>query len=125
MLSIAATTVISTRTATTSTTSTSFTTTTRLITSTVARNPGFTAILNDPLYEAKKRDVKRATELQMLAAKSKSSPLYPQRVRCGKEVPSYSTKVVTTIVNGKRVTLKAATRTKMSTITTTILTTEF
>jgi hypothetical protein len=53
-----------------------------------------------------------------------TATLYPQRVRCTKEVPSYTTKVVTTTVQGPRTTLKPKTKTKMSTIISTITTTD-
>ncbi|KAJ4250901.1 hypothetical protein NW762_011551 [Fusarium torreyae] len=115
-------TIKSTRTATATTTSTSTTFTTRFITSTVAAPNGFTAVLDDPLYLAK-RDAKKVGKVQMLTAQPVS--MYPQRVRCVKEVPSYSTKIVSTTVQGARTTLKAATKTKTSTITTTIISTKY
>ncbi|CVL08145.1 uncharacterized protein FMAN_14191 [Fusarium mangiferae] len=112
----------STRIATATTTSTSTTTSTRFITSTVAEPAGFTAILDDPLYVAK-RDAKKVGKLEMLSAQASS--LYPQRVSCVREVPSYSTKIVSTTVQGGRTTLKAATKTKASTVTTTITSVEY
>ncbi|KAM0546962.1 hypothetical protein ACHAPJ_010623 [Fusarium lateritium] len=115
-------TVVSTRTAWATATTTSTTTTTKYTTTTVSKPPGFTAIQNDPLYVAKKRDLKeRKVKIQTAAP----GGTIPQSVKCVKKVPTYSTKVVSTTVQGVRVTLKAATKTKTLSYSTTVTTTEY
>jgi hypothetical protein len=101
------------------TTSTTTTVSTDYFATTEARKASFTAILDNA--NLKERAVKNAAVVKLL---TESDPLYPQRVRCTKEVPSYTTKVVTTTVQGPRTTLKPVTKTKMSTIISTITTTE-
>ncbi|KAJ4243833.1 hypothetical protein NW762_014711 [Fusarium torreyae] len=116
-------TVVSTRTAWNTATTTSTTTTTKYTTTTVSKSPGFTAIQNDPLYQAKKRDVKRKREVEIQTAAPGGT--LPQSVKCVRKVPTYSTKVVSTTVQGIRVTRKAATKTKTLSYSTTVTTTEY
>ncbi|KAM0203023.1 hypothetical protein ACHAPI_001193 [Fusarium lateritium] len=101
------------------TTSTTTAVSTNFFTTTEARMASFTAILDN--RKLNDRAVKKGAVVKL---RSKTSPLYPQRVRCNKEVPSYTTKVVTTTVQGPRTTLKPVTKTKLSTITSTITTTD-
>jgi hypothetical protein len=104
---------------TVTTTSTTTTVSTDFFVTTEARKASFTAILDNS--KLKERAVKKAAVVNLL---TRTSALYPQRVRCTKEVPSYTTKVVTTTVQGPRTTLKPKTKTKMSTITSTITATD-
>ncbi|KAF4996993.1 hypothetical protein FGRMN_4133 [Fusarium graminum] len=103
------------------TTSTTTTATTNYLIVTEARLATFTVIQDNSL-KVKERDVKKATNVQLFSAKTVM--LYPQRVRCSKEIPSYTTKVVTTTVQGPRTTLKPKTKTIISTTVSTIVTTE-
>ncbi|KAF5677566.1 hypothetical protein FHETE_1617 [Fusarium heterosporum] len=103
------------------TTSTTTTASTNYLTLTEARMASFTGIQDDSL-KVKERAVKKAANVQLLSAKT--VVLYPQRVRCSKEIPSYTTKVVTTTVQGPRTTLKPKTKTITSTTVSTIVTTE-
>lgn len=107
------------RTDTLTTTSTTTTVSTDYFVTTEARKASFTAVLDNSKLED--RAVKNAAAVNLL---TETDSLYPQRVRCTKEVPSYTTKVVTTTVQGPRTTLKPVTKTKTSTIISTITTTE-
>lgn len=94
---------------------TSYTTTTKSFTFTVTTTPlGYTAILDDASYRAK-RDLllEREPEDEVTPVVPKLFPGgdLPQSVRCVKDVPKYTTKTVTTTVQGPRRTLKAATKT--------------
>ncbi|KAJ4250124.1 hypothetical protein NW762_011934 [Fusarium torreyae] len=115
-------TIVSSRTAWTTITTTSTTTTTKDVTSTVQRAAGFTPI-HGPGWVPRKRE-----QLEKKAVKAKAAPPggnLPQSVRCVVDKPIYSTKTVSTRIQGPRRTLKAATRTKMTTISTTTTETEY
>ncbi|KAM0549481.1 hypothetical protein ACHAPJ_009467 [Fusarium lateritium] len=117
---------VSTRTSTDTTTSQSTTITTKFVTETIPAPAGFTPILEDPLYEARRKA--RRGETKDGDAKDlpgAADPLYPQRVDCVQRKPTTSIKTTTTTVQGARITLKAATKTKMSTVVQTVTETEF
>ncbi|QPC72172.1 hypothetical protein HYE68_002924 [Fusarium pseudograminearum] len=110
-------------------TSTSWTTTTKSFTSTVTTTPvGFTAILDDASYHAKR---------DLLVERDQGGDVFPpvvntlpggdlpQSVRCVKDVPKYSSKTVTTNIQGPRRTLNAATKTKTLTSFTSVTTTVY
>ncbi|UZP36827.1 hypothetical protein NXS19_004643 [Fusarium pseudograminearum] len=102
----------------------SVTYTTVYITSTVPAPAGFTPVLNDPSYVARRKV--RAVENRDTAIKPlMTSALYPQKVACTVKKPSYSTKTTTITAQGPRVTLKAATKTVMSTVYSTITTVSY
>ncbi|KAF4453459.1 hypothetical protein FALBO_15980 [Fusarium albosuccineum] len=113
-------TISSTRTDTATITKKSTTITTKFITSTVPAPAGFTAILNAPGYVAK-REVKENLKLQAIDAGKR----YPQRVRCVNQIPTTSIRIVSTTVQGARVTLKATTKTKTSTVIKTTTSTKY
>ncbi|KAM0499455.1 hypothetical protein ACHAP8_005611 [Fusarium lateritium] len=117
---ISASTVVSTRTSWSTTTTVTSTVTTKFITSTVAKPAGFTDINNQPLTQ--KRAVKKRVTTVTTGLPGGSMP---QSVRCVKEVPSYSTKAITTTVQGPRTTLKAVTKFKTITGFTTVTSTEY
>ncbi|KAF4949570.1 hypothetical protein FSARC_13435, partial [Fusarium sarcochroum] len=97
--------------------STSTVVTTKLIPNTIPAPAGFTSILKDPSYRAKR---KRGDELQRRDKAVDivdTSSQYVQRVDCVKRVPSYSTNTVKTTIQGPRTTLKAVIKTKTSTVT--------
>ncbi|CAG1994602.1 unnamed protein product [Fusarium graminearum] len=110
-------------------TSTSWTTTTKSFTSTVTTTPvGFTAILDDASYI-----MKRDLLVERDQGGNVSPPVVntlpggdlPQSVRCVKDIPKYSSKTVTTNVQGPRRTLNAATKTKTLTSLTSVTTTVY
>ncbi|KAJ4113881.1 hypothetical protein NW768_011411 [Fusarium equiseti] len=109
--------------------STTWTTTTKSFTSTVTTTPvAFTAILDDTKYVAKRDLSLRRDLLDGISPVDPVSPLegqLPQSVRCVKAVPKYTTKVVTTQVQGPRRTLKAATRTSTLTSSTSVVSTVY
>ncbi|KAH6952040.1 hypothetical protein DER45DRAFT_618757 [Fusarium avenaceum] len=111
-----------TRTIWTDTTSVSSTTTTKFITSTVPAPASFTAIQDDPLYEARKRAIEDGNIGNDIQA---AGGELPQSVGCIKEIPSYTTKTISTTVQGPRRTLKGATKTKVVTVSTTSVSTEY
>ncbi|KAG8670350.1 hypothetical protein FPOAC2_09702 [Fusarium poae] len=113
-------TVVSSRTSWSTTTTVTSTVTTKFITSTVAKPAGFTDINNQPLTY--KRAVKKRVTTITTGVPGGSMP---QSVRCVKEIPSYSTKTITTTVQGPRTTLKAATKFKTITSFTTVTSTEY
>ncbi|KAF4968550.1 hypothetical protein FSARC_4065 [Fusarium sarcochroum] len=116
-------TVVSTLTSIATTTSQSTTIATKFVTEVVPTPPGFTPVLEDPLYEARRKA--RRGEKKDGDVPGAAGPLYPQRVDCVQKKPFTSTKSITTTVQGARVTLKAITRTRMSTIVQTVTSTEF
>ncbi|QPC63295.1 hypothetical protein HYE67_005526 [Fusarium culmorum] len=99
-------------------TSTSWTTTTKSFTSTITTTPvGFTAILDDASY-IMKRD--------LLIERDQGGDVSPPvSVRCVKDIPKYSSKTVTTNIQGPRRTLNAATKTKTLTSFTSVTTTVY
>lgn len=108
---------------------TSYTTTTKSFTSTVTTTPlGYTAILDDASYRAK-RDLllEREPEEDATPVVPNLFPdgNLPQSVRCVKDVPKYTTKTVTTTVQGPRRTLKAVTKTNTLTYYTSPVTTVY
>ncbi|SPJ83974.1 uncharacterized protein FTOL_10490 [Fusarium torulosum] len=108
---------------------TSYTTTTKSFTSTVTTTPvGYTAILDDTSYRAK-RDLplekEPADDVTPIVPDTLVGGDLPQSVHCVKDVPKYSTKTVTTNVQGPRRTLKAVTKTKTLTSFTTVVSTVF
>ncbi|KAJ4250230.1 hypothetical protein NW762_012045 [Fusarium torreyae] len=107
-----------TSTTTTTTTTETFTFTTfalaRQITTTVAAPADFTPIVQTT--DVAKRDiVKRLT--RTLTLPGEGAKEYVQRVDCTKRIPQYTTKTVTTKVQGARITLKPVTKTKTTVIT--------
>jgi hypothetical protein len=100
----------------------SSTTTTKFITSTIPAPADFTAIQDDALYEARKRAIE---ERNIAADIQAPGGQLPQSVGCIKEIPSYTTKTISTTVQGARSTLKAATKTKVVTTSTTSVSTEY
>ncbi|KAJ4113880.1 hypothetical protein NW768_011410 [Fusarium equiseti] len=103
-----------------SSTTVSTTITTKDITTTVPRPAGFTPIgdSGDPVPTTyRKRDVRIQT--------TAPGGTEPQSVRCVIDKPQYSTRTVSTTVQGPRRTLKAVTRTRVSTISTTITETQY
>lgn len=100
----------------------SSTTTTKFITSTVPAPASFTAIQDDPLYEARKRAIEDGNIGNDIQA---AGGELPQSVGCIKEIPSYTTKTISTTVQGPRRTLKGATKTKVVTVSTTSVSTEY
>lgn len=119
---IAESTTVSTRTSWTTTTTVSTTTTTKDITSTVTRPAAFTPI-EGPGWVPKRRGehVERDKEIKTALP----AGTLPQSVRCVINRPTYSTKTVSTTVQGARRTLNAATKTKMATISTITTKTEY
>ncbi|KAH7198969.1 uncharacterized protein B0J16DRAFT_47775 [Fusarium flagelliforme] len=109
-----------TRTVVTVSTTVSPTYTTKDVTITFPRPAGFTPI-GDSDWPAvptfNKRDIRTQTILP--------DDQQPQSVRCVVDKPQYSTKTVSTTVQGPRRTLKAVTKTKISTISTTVTKTEY
>jgi hypothetical protein len=108
---------------------TSYTTTTKSFTSTVTTTPvAYTAILDDTSYRAK-RDLplekEPADDVTPIVPDTLVGGDLPQSVRCVKEVPKYSTKTVTTNIQGPRRTLKAVTKTKTLTSFTSVVSTAF
>jgi hypothetical protein len=108
---------------------TSYTTTTKSFTSTVTTTPvAYTAILDDTSYRAK-RDLllerKAADDVTPIVPDTLVGGDLPQSVRCVKDIPKYSTKTVTTNVQGPRRTLKAVTKTKTLTSFTSVVSTTF
>ncbi|GKU18680.1 unnamed protein product [Fusarium langsethiae] len=96
------------------------TTTTKYVTSTIEKPPGFTDILNQPRTVKRRNQKKRDVKNQTIAP----GGTYPQSVRCVKEVPTTSTKTITTTVQGARKTAKAVTKLKTTTISTAVVTTQ-
>ncbi|PTD08899.1 hypothetical protein FCULG_00010955 [Fusarium culmorum] len=103
-------------------TSTTSSITTKFITTTIIRPPSWTAIKGDPDWRPRKRAEKNDGFVNVEALTSNQ---LPQSVRCVREIPKYSTKTVTTTVKGPKITLKAATKTKTSTVPTTITITDY
>ncbi|KAF5017579.1 hypothetical protein F66182_10469 [Fusarium sp. NRRL 66182] len=107
---------------------TSYTTTTKYTSETIAAPAGFTGLREAGDYRAKiKARAAPAAPANpaVLPAGLRSGSEYVQRVDCVKNVPSRSTKVVTSTVKGPRITLKAKTKTKSVKSTTTIIETEY
>ncbi|KAF0642007.1 hypothetical protein FPSE5266_02498 [Fusarium pseudograminearum] len=96
--------------------------TTKFITTTITRPPLWIAIKGDPDWRPRKRAEKNDGFVDV---KALTSNQLPQSVRCVREIPKYSTKTVTTTVQGHKITLKAATKTKTSTVPTTITVTDY
>lgn len=117
---LAASTSVITRTAWTTVNTASTTITTKDVTTTIARRPDFVPI-GDSDAEMVVTNKKRDITVQTIAPGGQE----PQSVRCVVDKPSYSTKTITTTVQGPRRTLKAATKTKMLTISTVITSTEY
>ncbi|KAL4725832.1 hypothetical protein ACLX1H_006506 [Fusarium chlamydosporum] len=115
-----ASTSVITRTAWTTVNTASTTITTKDVTTTIARRPDFVPI-GDSDAEMVVTNKKRDITVQTIAPGGQE----PQSVRCVVDKPSYSTKTITTTVQGPRRTLKAATKTKMLTISTVITSTEY
>ncbi|KAM0296918.1 hypothetical protein ACHAPM_010104 [Fusarium culmorum] len=113
-------------------TSTSWTTTTKSFTSTITTTPvGFTAILDDASY-IMKRDLlierDQGGDVSPPVVNNPPPPPggdLPQSVRCVKDIPKYSSKTVTTNIQGPRRTLNAATKTKTLTSFTSVTTTVY
>ncbi|XEU94855.1 hypothetical protein FSHL1_000139 [Fusarium sambucinum] len=103
-------------------TSTTNSITTKFITTTISRPPSWIAIKEDPDWVPRKRAEKDDGFVDVEALTSNQ---LPQSVRCVKEIPNYSTKTVTTTIKGPKITLKAATKTKTSTVPTTITITDY
>ncbi|QPC80029.1 hypothetical protein HYE68_010781 [Fusarium pseudograminearum] len=103
-------------------TSTTSSITTKFITTTITRPPSWIAIKGDPDWRPRKRAEKNDGFVDVDALTNNQ---LPQSVRCVKEIPKYSTKTVTTTVKGPKITLKAATKTKTSTVPTTITVTDY
>ncbi|KAM0416833.1 hypothetical protein ACHAPD_005770 [Fusarium lateritium] len=103
-------------------TSTTSSVTTKFITTTIARPPSWIPIKEDPDWVPRKRAEKNDGFVDVEALTSNQ---LPQSVRCVKEIPNYSTKTVTSTVKGPKITLKAATKTKVSTVPTTITITDY
>ncbi|KAG8670855.1 hypothetical protein FPOAC2_04158 [Fusarium poae] len=110
-----------TRTAWTTSTVPSTTITTKYFVSTISAPSSFVPIKGDPSYVARKRDENQPRAPKAIAndARTVIGGSLPQSVRCVKEIPQYTTKTVSTTIQGPRKTVKAATKTKMSTVTTT------
>ncbi|KAI6753736.1 hypothetical protein HG531_005905 [Fusarium graminearum] len=111
----------STSTSTSVITTDSTTYTTVYVTSTVPAPAGFTPILKDTSYVAK-RKVRAIGNRAAAVNPLVTSAMYPQKVACTVKKPSYSTKTTTITAHGPQVTLKAATKTIMSTVYSTITT---
>ncbi|EYB28973.1 hypothetical protein FG05_10985 [Fusarium graminearum] len=103
-------------------TSTTSSITTKFITTTITRPPSWIAIKGDPDWRPRKRAEKNDGFVNVEALTNNQ---LPQSVRCVREIPKYSTKTVVTTVKGPRITLKAATKTKTSTVPTTITVTDY
>lgn len=103
-------------------TSTTSSITTKFITKTITRPPSWIAIKGDPDWRPRKRAEKNDGFVDVEALTNNQ---LPQSVRCVREIPKYSTKTVVTTVKGPRITLKAATKTKTSTVPTTITVTDY
>ncbi|RBR13308.1 uncharacterized protein FIESC28_08274 [Fusarium coffeatum] len=103
------------------------TTTTKSFTSTVTTTPvAFTAILDNTKYVARRDLPLGSVTADYVSPVLPVSPLdgqLPQSVRCVKAVPKYTTKVVTTQVQGPRRTLKAVTKTSTLTSSTSVVST--
>ncbi|KAF4980514.1 hypothetical protein FZEAL_3502 [Fusarium zealandicum] len=103
-----------------STTITDRITTTKSSTSTVPAPAGFTNVLEEPHY-IPKRDIggisKRGSTRPMPSMLGLGAPKeFPQRIDCTKRISQYSTKTITTQVQGPKITMKAVTKTKTITI---------
>jgi hypothetical protein len=109
---------------TTTTTSTTSTTTDIHLTSTISTVAGFSAILDD-LSWVPKRDLEGRDAKRLISVKALTAENYPQRVSCDKKIFSTSIKIVSTVVQSSRITRKASTKTKISTITTTTVSTQY
>ncbi|CAG1962398.1 unnamed protein product [Fusarium graminearum] len=109
-------TVYSTQTSTSVTTSDSTTVTTKYVTETVPTVPGWIAIKSESRYVPRHKVRAEVDDGEIQDSVEPTPVLYAQRVDCVKKKPTTSIKTVTTKVQGKRVTLKAATKSVMSTI---------
>ncbi|RBR25262.1 uncharacterized protein FIESC28_01871 [Fusarium coffeatum] len=118
-------TIHSTRTSTSVTSTDSFTVTTKYVDQTVPAPAGFTAILNDPLYEARRRMRALNNDQEVEDIPDIAAVMYPQRVDCTKKKPSTSTTTTTTIIQGPRTTVKAVTKTHFSTVVSITTSTEY
>ncbi|CEI67957.1 hypothetical protein FVEN_g7769 [Fusarium venenatum] len=109
-------TVYSTQTSTSITTSDSTTITTKYVTETVPTVPGWIAIKSESRYVPRHKIRAEGDRGENQDSLDPTPALYPQQVNCVKKKPTTSIKSVTTKVQGNRVTLKAATKSVMSTI---------
>ncbi|RGP63784.1 hypothetical protein FSPOR_8391 [Fusarium sporotrichioides] len=109
-------TVYSTQTSTSVTTSDSTTVTTKYVTETIPTIPGWIAIKSESRYVARHKIRAEMDDGENEDPAEPTPSLYPQQVNCVKKKPTTSIKSVTTKVQGNRVTLKAATKSIMSTI---------
>ncbi|EKJ72032.1 hypothetical protein FPSE_07774 [Fusarium pseudograminearum CS3096] len=109
-------TVYSTQTSTSVATSDSTTVTTKYVTETVPTVPGWIAIKSESRYVPRHKVRAEVDDGESQDSVEPTPVLYAQKVNCVKKKPTTSIKTVTTKVQGNRVTLKAATKSVMTTI---------
>ncbi|KPA35941.1 hypothetical protein FLAG1_11322, partial [Fusarium langsethiae] len=118
-------TVYSTQTSTSVTTNDSTTVTTKYVMETILTIPGWIAIKSESRYVPRHKIRAEMDNGENEDPVEPTPSLYPQQVNCVKKKPTTSIKSVTTKVQGNRVTLKAATKSIMSTIVQTCTVTEY